>query len=95
MKIKEISQKKKPTRGKITNSKGDRILLQIGRFATFGFERQSTKMTTSRLTSDSVRIADDTWGKVLPITVLPKLSFRSGGKVAPKVKMNQFTGQRK
>ena len=88
--------KKNPTIGKSTNSKGWNNLFKSETSAGLGgLERASMNKIISSESRESVKIAEDTWGKVLPRTVREKSSFMSGGKRAPTVMANQFTGQRK
>ena len=60
--------------------------------STFGLALKSIKIIAIRLIRDKVKMAEDTWGSVFPITVLEKVGFKSGGKLAAMVMINQFTG---
>src|SRR3990167_3380872 len=80
--------KNKPTTGKRTNSKVEKIFLYQGLVLLSGRARKSMKTITIKLANEAVRMADATWGKVLPKIVRAKSSFNSGGSVAPRVITN-------
>ena len=88
-------EKKKPTTGNKTNSRGKRNCFTFDPAGLFGRLRKSITIIVSVAKRQEVKIRPASFGNSYPSVVREKTGFMNGIMFAATVIINQLTGQRK